>query len=43
VLTITGYKGPDPEIGGNNLLLTGYDGGRYPFPRTYSFGLTIGF
>ena len=43
VLTITGYKGGEPEIGGNSLLRTGYDGGRYPFPRTYVFGLSIGF
>jgi hypothetical protein len=49
VFTITGYKGGEPEIGGGNdggqgnLLRTGYDGGRYPFPRTYTFGLTFGF
>ena len=49
VFTITGYKGGEPEIGGGNdgsqgqLLRNGYDGGRYPFPRTYTFGITFGF
>jgi hypothetical protein len=48
LFTITGYKAGDPEIGGNltsnnGVLQTGLDAGRYPFPRTYAFGLAIGF
>jgi TonB-linked SusC/RagA family outer membrane protein len=46
--TVTGYKGGDPEIGGNlsstnGVLQTGLDAGRYPFPRTFSIGISIGF
>lgn len=43
LLTITSYPAGDPEIGTDKVLQTGFDGGRYPFPRTYSFGLTVGF
>ena len=43
LLTITGYEAGDPEIGTEKVLQTGFDGGRYPFPRTYVFGLTVGF
>ena len=48
LFTITGYKGGDPEIGGNltdnnGILQTGLDAGRYPFPRTFSIGVSIGF
>lgn len=41
--TITGYKAGDPEVGSNKVLQTGFDYGRYPFPRTYTFGLSFGF
>ena len=41
--TITGYKYGDPEVGDNSVLKTGFDGGRYPFPRTYAFGLSLQF
>jgi len=52
--TITGYKGGDPEIGGNlrtntmvsddnGILRTGFDAGRYPFPRMFVAGFSIGF
>ena len=49
--TITGYKGGDPEIGGDlttnenqkGILRTGLDAGRYPFPRTFIVGFSIGF
>ena len=50
--TITGYKGGDPEIGGNlknngdsdnGILRTGFDNGRYPFPRMFVLGFSIGF
>lgn len=43
LFTITGYKAGDPEIGTSKVLQTGFDGGRYPFPRTYSMGLSLGF
>lgn len=41
--TITGYKCGDPEVGDNSVLKTGFDGGHYPFPRTYAFGLSVQF
>lgn len=41
--TITGYKYGDPEVGDSSVLKTGFDGGRYPFPRTYAFGLSVQF
>lgn len=46
LFTATKYKGLDPEIGktygqeSNNLYL-GIDEGRYPQPRTYTFGLIL--
>ncbi len=45
VLTFTKYTGYDPEVGSINqdALLTGIDNGRYPSPRTYTFGLTANF
>jgi len=33
----------DPECGQGNVLYTGLDTGRYPSPRTYSFGLSVQF
>jgi TonB-linked SusC/RagA family outer membrane protein len=42
LFTFTNYSGYDPEIGGS-VLLNGYDNGRYPSPRIYTFGLNIGF
>lgn len=41
--TFTGYKAGDPEVGSNKVLQTGFDYGRYPFPRTYTVGLSFGF
>jgi hypothetical protein len=50
--TFTKYKGGDPEIGGNlrvdgdsdnGILRTGLDAGRYPFPTTFTLGISIGF
>lgn len=43
LFTISGYEAGDPEIGNSNVLQTGFDGGRYPFPRTFSFGLNVQF
>jgi TonB-linked SusC/RagA family outer membrane protein len=41
--TFTNYSGYDPEVGlyKNRLLLNGYDNGRYPSPRIYTFGLNL--
>ena len=41
--TISKYKGYDPEIGasGQNVLLQGIDGGRYPSQRIYTVGLKL--
>ena len=41
--TFTKYSGYDPEVGlyKNNILLNGYDNGRYPSPRIYTFGLNL--
>jgi TonB-dependent starch-binding outer membrane protein SusC len=46
LLTITDYKGYDPEIGMVNYggtIMAGIDGGRYPTVRFYSFSLTADF
>lgn len=42
LFTFTPYSAGDPEIGTNNILQNGFDGGRYPFPRTYVLGFTLG-
>jgi len=43
--TFTNYSGYDPEVGAlnQNPLLTGMDNGRYPIPRTFTFGVDIDF
>jgi TonB-linked SusC/RagA family outer membrane protein len=38
---ITNYSGMDPEIGSWNPLQAGWDGGYYPQPRTFTFGLNV--
>lgn len=52
VFTLTEYSGYDPEIGtmtgqyantGQDALTNGIDRGRYPSPRTYTFGVSVGF
>lgn len=47
LLTITDYKGMDPENGmalnGNEPWITGVDVGNYPQPRTYMFGVNVKF
>lgn len=52
VFTLTKYSGYDPEVGmardqysnySQSALLNGFDNGRYPTPRTYTFGLNVGF
>ncbi|GGH60041.1 TonB-linked SusC/RagA family outer membrane protein [Filimonas zeae] len=51
VFTVSKYSGYDPEVGmtkdqysngSQNALLNGLDPGRYPTPRTITFGLSIG-
>lgn len=43
--TFTKYTGYDPEVGSfnQNVLLSGIDNGRFPSPRSYSFGLNLEF
>lgn len=52
LFTFSKYTGYDPEVGmarnqysnwGQNPLLNGVDTGRYPSPRTFTFGVQIGF
>jgi TonB-linked SusC/RagA family outer membrane protein len=43
VFTLTDYSGYTPEIGGGNLLGTGYDSGLYPISRTFNVGVTANF
>ncbi len=41
--TISPYnKFGDPEVS-SGVTTTGYDSGRYPFPRTFMFGVQVGF
>ncbi len=41
--TLTGYEYGDPEVGNTGVLETGYDKGRYPYPRTFTAGLQVQF
>jgi hypothetical protein len=46
LLTLTNYKGYDPEVGMVNYggtIMSGVDNGRYPNVRMYSFNLTADF
>ncbi len=45
LLTFTNYSGYDPEIGSrfNAALTAGIDYGQFPQPRTFLFGLQVGF
>jgi TonB-linked SusC/RagA family outer membrane protein len=40
---ITGYKFGNPEVGGNSINTQGLDGGGYPLPKTFTFGISVGF
>jgi TonB-linked SusC/RagA family outer membrane protein len=42
LLTITKYKGQDPDVTGN-LLQPGYDNGGWPPSRVFSLGINVGF
>jgi len=43
VFTLTKYSGYTPEIGGGDLLGTGYDSGLYPVARTFNVGISANF
>src|SRR5690606_7871762 len=43
VFTWTKYSGYTPEIGGGNVLGTGYDSGLYPVARTFNIGISASF
>ncbi|GAB3924758.1 SusC/RagA family TonB-linked outer membrane protein [Larkinella terrae] len=46
LLTITKYKGPDPEsarVGSSTDTAIGIDYGSYPNAKTYTFGINLGF
>ena len=36
-------KWGDPEVGNTSVLATGFDGGRYPYPHSFSFGVNLNF
>ena len=43
LLTITKYKGLDPDIVGPNIFERGLDYGQYPALRIYTVGVQFGF
>jgi TonB-linked SusC/RagA family outer membrane protein len=43
LLTVTKYKGLDPDVVGNGILQRGYDNGNYPPSRVFSIGFNCGF
>jgi hypothetical protein len=43
LVTITKYKGYDPDIASDGLFSRGFDYGSIPNPRTFIFGLQVGF
>lgn len=43
LLTLTRYKGLDPDITGNGLLQPGVDNGNWPPSRIFSLGIGFGF
>jgi TonB-linked SusC/RagA family outer membrane protein len=43
LLTFTGYKGYDPDIISDGLFSRGFDYGSFPNPRTFMFGVQVGF
>ncbi|RKR12139.1 TonB-linked SusC/RagA family outer membrane protein [Maribacter vaceletii] len=42
-ITITNYKGYDPEVGGSNVARRGLDVSRYPVSALYTFGVKLTF
>jgi hypothetical protein len=43
VITITKYKGLDPEFTNDNIFERGVDNGAFPNLQTYSFGVEFSF
>jgi TonB-linked SusC/RagA family outer membrane protein len=43
LVTLTKYKGMDPDVQGNGILQAGYDNGNWPDSRVLSIGLNCGF
>lgn len=43
IITLTKYKGLDPEFNNSNIFQRGVDFGSYPNVQTYSIGLEVGF
>lgn len=43
IITITGYKGLDPEFSNSNIFQRGVDIGAFPNVKTYSLGLNFSF
>jgi TonB-linked SusC/RagA family outer membrane protein len=43
LLTLTGYKGMDPDVQGTGILTRGFDAGNWPASRIVSVGLNLGF
>jgi len=43
LFTLTKYSGYTPEIGGGNVLGTGFDAGLYPIARTFNVGISANF
>jgi TonB-linked SusC/RagA family outer membrane protein len=43
LLTVTKYKGQDPDVTGNGILQRGVDAGNWPSSRIYSIGINCGF
>lgn len=43
LLTLTKYKGLDPDVSGNGLLQPGVDNGNWPPSRIFSIGIGFGF
>jgi hypothetical protein len=43
VITISKYKGLDPEFTNSNIFERGVDNGAFPNLQTYSFGVEFGF
>jgi hypothetical protein len=43
LLTITGYDGLDPSVGGAADTNFGVDLGNYPITRSWTFGVNVGF
>ncbi|WP_152285420.1 SusC/RagA family TonB-linked outer membrane protein [Flavicella marina] len=42
-LTVTNYKGYDPEVGGDGIFTRGVDRGNYPVSRRFMLGVQLGF